>query len=57
MRECTHIGIDKNIDDLSNADVLTFEQGGIEWIKYSADMDLNDFEKNHSGGSSYSYTL
>ncbi len=49
--------IDKSIDHLSNVDVLTFDQGGIEWIKYSADMDLNDFEKVHSGGSSDSYTL
>ncbi len=36
--------VDKNVDDLSNVDVLTLDQEGMEWIKYSADMDLNDFE-------------
>ncbi len=42
--------IDKNIDNVSNVDVLTLDQGlgGIEWTKYSADMDLNDDEKVHS---------
>ena len=33
--------IDKNIDDLSNIDVLILDQGGIKWIEYSQDMDLN----------------
>ena len=52
--------IEKNNDDLSNVDMLALDQGGIEWIKYSADIDLkvlNDFEKVHSGGSSDSCIL
>ena len=49
--------IDKNVGDLSNVDVLTLDQGGIEWIRYSADVDLNDFGEVHSGGSSDSYIL
>ena len=49
--------IDKHIDDLSNIDVLTLDQGGITWVNYSEDMDLNQNEKVHSGGSSDSYIL
>ena len=49
--------IDKHIDDLSNIDVLTLDQGGITWVNYSEDMDLNQYEKVHSGGSSDSYIL
>ena len=49
--------VDKNVDDLSNVDALTLDQEEIEWIKYSADMDLNKIEKVHSGGSSDSYIM
>ena len=49
--------IDKHVDDLSNIDVLTRDQGGITWINYSDNMDLNQYEKVHSGGSSDSYIL
>ena len=49
--------IDKHIDDLSNIDVLTLDQGGITWVNYSEDMDLNQYEKVLSGGSSDSYIL
>ena len=48
--------IDKHIDDLSNIDVLTLDQGGITWVNYSKDMDLNQNEKVHSGSSNvYGY--
>ena len=49
--------IDKHIDDLSNIDVLTLDQGGLTWVNYSEDMDLNQYEKVLSGGSSDSYIL
>ena len=49
--------IDNHIDDVPNIDVLTLDQGGITWVNYSEDMDLNQYEKVHSGGSSDSYIL
>ena len=41
--------IDKHIDDLTNIEIMALDQGGIEWIKYSVDMDMNENEKVHSG--------
>jgi hypothetical protein len=46
-----------NIAELGMLDVVTLDRGETKWVKYEQSIDLNDYEKVHSGGSSDSYTL
>ena len=48
---------DEHLDDLMQFDILTPEPGQYQWIHFNDDINLNDFEKIHSGGSSDSYIL
>ena len=43
--------------NLADIDVVSLDRGGMRWIHYDSSIDLNDFEKVHSGGSSDSYIL
>jgi hypothetical protein len=49
--------VDEHIDDIMQLDILTPEPGQIQWIQFGPDINLSDFEKIHSGGSSDSYIL
>ena len=49
--------VDKHLSELADIDVLTLDNGGYEWVNYTPEIDLNNFEKIHSGGSSDSYIL
>ena len=46
-----------NIAELGMLDVVTLDRGETKWVKYEPSIDLNDYEKVHSGGSSDSYIL
>ena len=49
--------IDNHLTNLADIDVVSLDRGGMRWIIYDSLVDLNDFEKVHSGGSSDSYIL
>ena len=49
--------IDDHRTTLADIDVVGLDRGGMRWINYDSSVDLNDFEKVHSGGSSDSYIL
>ena len=49
--------IDNHIDHITSVDILTPEPGQYQFIKFDASVNLDDFEKIHSGGSSGSYLL
>ena len=49
--------VDEHIDNLMKVDILTPEQGQVQWINFAPDTDLNNFEKIHSGGSTDSYIM
>ena len=49
--------IDDHLTNLADIDVVSLDRGGMRWINYDSSVDLNDFEKVHSGGSSDSYIL
>ena len=49
--------VGEHLDDLMQFDILTPEPGQYQWIQFNEDINLNDFEKIHSGGSSDSYIL
>ena len=44
--------IDDHLTNLADIDVVRLDNGGKKWINYDSSVDLNDFEKVHSGGSS-----
>ena len=44
--------IDDHLTNLADIDVVRLDNGDMKWINYDALVDLNDFEKVHSGGSS-----
>ena len=44
--------IDDHRTTLADIDVVGLDRGGMRWINYDSSVDLNDFEKVHSGGSS-----
>ena len=54
---CNRKMIDNHIDHITNLDVLTPEPGQYQFIKFDNSINLDDFEKIHSGGSSGSYLL
>ncbi len=49
--------IEQNLGDIAELDVITRDHGDWKWIKFTPEINLNDFEKIHSGGSSDSYIL
>ena len=49
--------IDDHLTNLADIDVVRLDNGDMKWINYDSSVDLNDFEKVHSGGSSDSYIL
>ena len=49
--------IDDHLTNLADIDVVSLDRGGMRWINYESSVDLNDFEKVHSCGSSDSYIL
>ena len=49
--------IDNHIDHITRLDILTPEPGQYQFIKFDNSINLDDFEKIHSGGSSGSYLL
>ena len=49
--------IDYHLTNITEIDVVTLDRRGIKWISYDSSIDLNDFKKLHSGGSSNSYIL
>ncbi len=49
--------IEQNLSELAELDIVTRDNGDCEWIKFTPETNLNDFEKVHSGGSSDSYIL
>ncbi len=40
------------LSDVAELAVLTIDTGDYEWNKFTPEVDLNNFEKVHSGGSS-----
>ncbi len=42
--------IEQNLSDLANFDIVTRDNRDCEWIKFTPETNLNDFEKVHSGG-------
>ena len=49
--------IDNHIDHITSLDVVTPEPGHYQFINFDNTINLDDFEKIHSGGSSGSYIL
>ena len=49
--------IDNHIDHITSLDILSPEPGQYRFIKFDPSINLDDFEKIHSGGSSGSYLL
>ena len=49
--------IDDHLTNLADIDVVSLDRGGMRWINYDSSVDLIDFEKVHSCGSSDSYIL
>ena len=43
---------DDHLTNLTEIDVVSLDSGGMKWINYDSSVDLKDFEKVHSGGSS-----
>ena len=48
---------DNHIVHITSMDILTPEPGQYQFIKFDTSINLDDFEKIHSGGSSGSYIL
>ena len=49
--------VDEHLDNMMQVDILTPEQSRVQWINFGPDIDLNNFEKIDSGGSTYSYIM
>ena len=49
--------IDDHLTNLADIDVVSLDRGGMRQVTFDSLVDLNDFEKVHSGGSSDSYFL
>jgi hypothetical protein len=49
--------IDDHLSNLTEMDVVSLDRGDLKWVNYDPSVNLNDFEKVHSGGSSDSYIL
>ena len=49
--------IDDHLTNITEIDVVGLDRGDMKWISYDSSIDLNDFEKVHSGRSSDSYIL
>ena len=48
--------IDNHIDHITNLDVVTPEPGYYQFIQFDNSINLNDFEKIHSGGGLRDHT-
>ncbi len=46
-----------NIAELGMLDIVTLDRGETKWAKYEQSINLNDYVKIYSGGSSGSYML
>ena len=46
-----------NIAELGMLDIVTLDRGEKKWVKYEPSINLNDYEKVHSRGSSDSFIL
>ncbi len=49
--------VEENLSDMADLNIVTRDNGEYKWITFTPDINLNDFEKLHSGGSSDSYIL
>ncbi len=48
--------VEQNLSDNAELDIVR-DTGEYEWIKYTPEVNLKEFEKVHSGGSSDPYIL
>ena len=49
--------LEGHLTNIADLDVVTFDRGGLKWMEYNSSVNLNNFEKIHSGGSSGSYFI
>ncbi len=45
--------IDDHLPNITEIDVVSLERNNLKWMNYETSVNLNDFEKVHSGVDSY----
>ncbi len=49
--------VEKYLSDIAELDIITQDSRDYKWIKFTPEINLNNFEKVHSWGPSDSYIL